>query len=729
MKTESMKSAITAFSACLAVALTACTPLTTTEHSAKNEGKGGVPYVLPTSVMAVEIEVLRNAENEFQDVRFRLAPRLVPDPESGIYYLSSNLNMVFQSDHDITVNNGLLTSVNTTDVGTTGDVLLSIVNSGINLYKFRSVSGLAQSETANPLLTAHPSPTPEEIQHVLGLIQGDKMAFNYHPRNGLLRQDLPGTDGVLFLRSRINDVNVSGTTGAICAEHDHVAFFRGGSVSCKFGCKKGVPRPDHKGVLTKLLAPKTAELRLCLDPENLRNKRVAALEIAFDAVTKSRAGLQKTLGEQYRDRSDAGCGSPSDYEDRQQQLREDRDKFRGELDTLSRLKMTAATEARLKALNSRIADVEKQSADVVAKINACETHTSNIKSTGRSIRTAEIRLCELAGMVSDNGRTPPRHCNGDRLDPNTKPAAVNRQCGVGNFNVLCGDYPVKQNTDVVMLTQNDILRVPVWRAGFGKTENRLAFSDGILTGFHSQHPSTAQVVGKTLESALQGLVAVPAELVQLKVDLTNKEAELAQGQKELLDAVDQLSDEVRREGEIDNEVRLLEAELRLAQTRAETDAGLGTLDSVAQRARLEEQQRLLALQSQVAGAEVTLDQQLSALSGTRAETAEVIDQIELLRQQNLLTQQEVDRTAQLSALSGTQAETTRLQEEIARLQQENLLREQQQDPQINEINREAAVLNARRARLEAELELERKRLEIIELERELDEIRNSGGGE
>jgi hypothetical protein len=68
----------------------------------------------------------------------------------------------------------------------------------------------------------------------------------------------------------------------------------------------------------------------------------------------------------------------------------------------------------------------------------------------------------------------------------------------------------------------------------------------VLVGARTVRPGTALAVAEAPYEIVQGIVALPTELVQLKIDLTRSQAELEEERRALLEASRLLEEERRR---------------------------------------------------------------------------------------------------------------------------------------------------------------------------------------
>lgn len=84
--------------------------------------------------------------------------------------------------------------------------------------------------------------------------------------------------------------------------------------------------------------------------------------------------------------------------------------------------------------------------------------------------------------------------------------------------------------------------VPVNASPFVETVYDVTFDQGMVTSWDAQRPSELASVVRIPVAVLKAIVSIPAELIQLRVNLTSSERELLEAQKALLDAVKALEE-------------------------------------------------------------------------------------------------------------------------------------------------------------------------------------------
>jgi hypothetical protein len=98
-------------------------------------------------------------------------------------------------------------------------------------------------------------------------------------------------------------------------------------------------------------------------------------------------------------------------------------------------------------------------------------------------------------------------------------------------------YEIVSRDFVVMFPDfSPIVRIPLNRSPLGKTKYSLALSKGVLTEFHGENPSIAVETVKVPLNITKALVALPTEILKLKLDYSSKAKELAAKEAEYLEA-------------------------------------------------------------------------------------------------------------------------------------------------------------------------------------------------
>lgn len=108
-------------------------------------------------------------------------------------------------------------------------------------------------------------------------------------------------------------------------------------------------------------------------------------------------------------------------------------------------------------------------------------------------------------------------------------------------------------TSIIIPTKDKIVGIPISRATFVEKTTTIDFEGGLLKQVDITKPSEALEIVSLPVEILKAIVAIPAELIQLKIDTTNKE-------KTLLDA---------QSSHIETQLKLLEAQEKLLEKQQE----------------------------------------------------------------------------------------------------------------------------------------------------------------
>lgn len=509
--------------------LMGCAPLIT-ERASENAA-GGVPYMLPKSLMTLQVTVAKDEAGNFKDMQMTLEPELVPDA-SQIFYLEPKFNPLYESNHVFTLENGLLNTVSTTDTGVAGDVLVSLVDSAINVAKASEAFGFLESEQANPLHNSEKEPTADEVLFAFGLVQDSGANFVFAPKN--IEQDLgglPGTRDLIRVRAKIGgleDKSCPANQHGLClaVRSDEELF---GSVTTETRNKAGngkVLRYSKRekrankfdGVLTRVQRPERARLLVLIDENKLRQRRIDSLKEAIRSSKKKQAATIASKNAQSLEQQ-TSCVALNDFKDQKKLLDQ-------QLDNLSERKLAVKSSAQLDGLVSRMDDLKVRTTELSTRIEACKTAKTGVEGYKAALAN-EVKACSTFGaMLAINqglaDQVYDTACSESGSFQPIKEASQSIRCSDVGSKVLCNDdFEIKRNEDIVMLVSDDVLRVPLKRAIVGKTENSLEFTDGLLTKFDASHPSAIKEIALSLNSVLQSIVALPAELIQLRLDLSN----------------------------------------------------------------------------------------------------------------------------------------------------------------------------------------------------------------
>ena len=469
----------------------------------------GIPYHLPMAMMSVAIDLSKSESGIFEDIAMRVDTEYVPD-EEALFYLNPSVNSLFETEHKVKVSNGLLTSVETDETGKAGELITSLVETVIQFKKLGVARASAQSATANPFLTDNELPTPEEVRHILGLLQSEQLNYQYGIESGLFKQYLPGSKGMMYLTSETKPVGRAMTVN-----------------------RRETQDEPFDGIFTRTLQRANTTLDLYIDPNKLRNERKVELTKAIAERDNAISELQKLSTKNKGERCEAE--QIEDAKNNKQILTE-------KVNLIAQIRTQGGlSREELALFGEQTTDLKSLRSEAQSFITECEGKQSTFESAEKNVENAKKKKQEYLDFLKK----------------------------INDGEVLKEPYLVKQSRGIVLVPNRfQTVRVPIERGLIGRTTNNLSFSDGVLTSYDSHHPAAGVEFVKSIGSALESLVALPAELIQLKIDTTGKKKNLHQAELEL----------VKTQRELDKEssatllrIQRIEQELDLKKKRDELD--------------------------------------------------------------------------------------------------------------------------------------------------------------
>lgn len=107
--------------------------------------------------------------------------------------------------------------------------------------------------------------------------------------------------------------------------------------------------------------------------------------------------------------------------------------------------------------------------------------------------------------------------------------------------VLKDDTPIESHS-ILIPNEAPILSLPIKRAAFVKVITNVTFDNGILKEVHIEKPSEVAAALQIPVEIAKTIASIPGEILQLKVDYTNKQRDLATAQKNSIDAAKALKE-------------------------------------------------------------------------------------------------------------------------------------------------------------------------------------------
>ena len=112
-----------------------------------------------------------------------------------------------------------------------------------------------------------------------------------------------------------------------------------------------------------------------------------------------------------------------------------------------------------------------------------------------------------------------------------------------------------KNQTVFLPNFAPVLALDITGAALVKKTTNLAFTDGLLTSFNVEKPSEILAGLNILPNIIKAMLALPTEMIQLKIDYSKKYTEMINQQKEELKAKQALLEELQQEREKAKEKR------------------------------------------------------------------------------------------------------------------------------------------------------------------------------
>lgn len=187
----------------------------------------------------------------------------------------------------------------------------------------------------------------------------------------------------------------------------------------------------------------------------------------------------------------------------------------------------------------------------------------------------EARAAFVHAQADRNDLAARQATRGQRLQ-----AAWDATATAAGFTRSGGGYGLARTTrsDSTLLVSDfaPITRIPLERAAFVKSTDKLTFTNGVLTGREWDRPSSAAAVAGFPAEVLGKLISLPGEILKLKFDVSSAATKLAKQQEDLRaareqQAKDRLADE---ESYYTAYARAKQAEAALAAVPPDDDKAL-----------------------------------------------------------------------------------------------------------------------------------------------------------
>ena len=437
----------------------------------------GIPYRLPAGLVTLDLTFPEKAGDGDGKISptVKVGTSHYPDPTSPFLLLPDH-SPFFDTHHKITVSNGLLSSISTTETSRISEAVLSLTETGINVAKIKTGGGnySAQSDapgsSADIFLNDDPQPTDAEIAFALKSALGAKLSLNLASTDHSLGPVPIGGARLLSVKRTISELSIAGR------------------VSGEFGSELKPSKGLQAGIYTRALRPYRVEVLLVLDRTELNRLRRQAHERELTAAIQDQARMESEATTLQADPDKAEREYALAYAlTIPLQVR------------ISRLHLELArhdlTDAARSARSSALGEAAKHHAAAKDVADKALNNASSIRSKKAKAEVDLKKLKDKQTMLRERiikyGGTPPAGADAANNRAPTAPAPT--------------DAVVLHTVSAVVILPDpqSLIRMPITRATFGTTKNTIKFADGIVTEYDSEQPSS-----------FAGLAALPASMTR-----------------------------------------------------------------------------------------------------------------------------------------------------------------------------------------------------------------------
>ncbi len=443
----------------------------------------GIPYRLPAGLVTLDITFPETGGADDGKIAptIKVGTSHYPDPTSPFLLLPDH-SPFFDTHHKISVSNGLLSSISTTETSRISEAVLSLTETGINVAKIKAgpVNFSAQSDATGPsadiFLNDNPQPTDAEIAFALKSALGTKLSLNLASTDRSFEPVPIGGARLLSVKRTISELPAAGT------------------VTGEFGTNLGPPKSLQAGIYTRALRPYRIEASLVLDRTELNRLRRQAHERELSATGQDRPPAKSESATPQTDTERA----ESEYEFAHALTLPLRARMLELQLELARFDLTDAARA---ARSSALAETTKH--HTAAKEAADEAFTTLSSIRGKKAQAAadlkklKDKQTMLRERIIKYGGKPPDDANAANNPASSATAPAD---------------PVVLHTVSAIVVLPDpatLIRMPITRAAFGTSKNNIKFVDGIVTEYDSEQPSSfagfTETVASIPRAILKGL--------------------------------------------------------------------------------------------------------------------------------------------------------------------------------------------------------------------------------
>ncbi len=488
--------------------------LSALEHNkdGKKSSTIGIPYFLPTSLLEISFESKRNDDGKHQELIVNTSAKLVPDPKQ-LYVLDSVKNAFFQKKHKIKLTDGMLSLITTEDESKTNEFIASLISTATNVFSFNAIGGIPEGKqyekgelpTQKEIIAAYESITPglhsytlpKESQETLQILGTEELLFLTVRSNAVLGSiispDLPGD------RPEGEDIVVDVDENTT----DNKPKNAGGLLESDNG-RQGQDQTLFNGIYTRVFTPIKITINVSMKLTALYQKRITETKDSIKSIEKE----LKSVSEQINDKGN------------EQKIKEN------ELIKIeNKIKEFKKKEKKLKELQAAETQgtppYQTYAVEIEFLSRKLETSKEEKNSLETSIKTIKKSLTTLYDAKREK-----------KKEKQEKETYLKKNEEWRENPKIDGYEIAKRESILLVPDENVIVKVPIKKSPLGKTTHTITLNSGVLVEYQTEYPSAALEFIKIPLNLSKTLLELPTQILQLKINYTNKEKELTQAIKE-----------------------------------------------------------------------------------------------------------------------------------------------------------------------------------------------------
>lgn len=205
---------------------------------------------------------------------------------------------------------------------------------------------------------------------------------------------------------------------------------------------------------------------------------------------------------------------------------------------------------------------------IIAAARVAKTYRDLPLKVERPRKSLQVDI--ISSLVSDKN-TPPTVSAEERqsVSSSCKEGICYRPAEPFHFVIKEDDREIHRQTRLLPV-QNRIAHIDISRAALVEKITVIDFENGMLKQVDIQKPSEALAIASLPVEILKAIVAIPAELIQLKIDTTDRDQKLIDAQKNLIESQRQL---------LETEQKLIEKQREISKKDGAPQSGepIGTI--------------------------------------------------------------------------------------------------------------------------------------------------------